>query len=107
MMTKKENTVRSTLMPDSLAALQIGAGALPTLVFNRNSDAADLFWLVESAATMASGAVWRGVATNVGGSWLGATNVAESGTGNPVECTVTDPVALDSNRFLRLKISRP
>ena len=56
---------------------------------------------------MASGATWRGVATNVGGSWLGATNVEESGAGNPVECTVTDPVALDSNRFLRLRVSRP
>ena len=95
------------MVPDGLSALQVGVGALPTLVFNRNSDAADLFWLVESAATMASGAVWRGVATNVGGSWLGATNVEESGTGNPVECAVTDPVALDSNRFLRLRVSRP
>ena len=95
------------MVPDGLAALQIGAGAFPTLIFNRNSDAVDLSWLVESADRMADDATWRGVATNVGGSWLGAANVEESGTGNPVECTVTDPVALDSNRFLRLRVSRP
>ena len=83
------------------------SGLWPILTFHRNPSATDVRFVVESAETMASGAVWRGVATNVGGSWLGATNVAESGTGNPVECTVTDPVALDSNRFLRLKFSRP
>ena len=95
------------MMPDDLAALQIGIGIHPGLIFNRNPDAADLAWFVESADRMADDAAWRGVATNVGGSWLGATNVQESGTGNPVECTVTDPVALDSNRFLRLRVSRP
>ncbi len=95
------------MVPDGLADLQIGVGAFPSLIFNRNPDAADLAWFVESADRMADDAAWRGVATNVGGSWLGATNVEESGTGNPVECTVTDPVALDSNRFLRLRVSRP
>ena len=95
------------MMPDGLAALQISVGVFPSVIFNRNSDAADLAWIVESAEAMSSGAVWRGVATNVGGSWGGATNVEESGTGNPVECTVTDPVALGTNRFLRLRVSRP
>jgi len=95
------------MMPDGLAALQIGVGVFPSVIFNRNSDAADLAWIVEGAEAMSSGAVWRGVATNVGGSWLGATNVSESGAGNPVECTVTDPVALGTNRFLRLRVSRP
>mgnify|MGYP001765270690 CR=1 FL=1 len=82
-------------------------GAGPMLTFNRNPNATDVRYVVESADRMADEAAWRGVATNVGGSWLGATNVEESGTGNPVECTVTDPVALDSNRFLRLRVSRP
>ena len=82
-------------------------GAGPAMTFNRNPNATDVRYVVESAERMADDAVWRGVATNVGGSWGGATNVEESGTGNPVECTVTDPVALDSNRFLRLIVSRP
>ena len=83
------------------------AGIWPILTFHRNPSATDVRYVVESADTMSSGAVWRGVATNLGGSWLGATNVEESGTGNPVACAVTDPVALDSNRFLRLRVSRP
>lgn len=83
------------------------SGLWPILTFHRNPSATDVRFVVESAEGMASGAMWRGVATNVGGSWLGATNVEESGTGNPVECAVTDPVALESNRFLRLRVSRP
>ena len=82
-------------------------GLRPILTFHRNPSATDVRFVVESAETMSSGAVWRGVATNVGGSWLGATNVEESGPGNPVECAVTDPVALGTNRFLRLRVSRP
>ena len=82
-------------------------GRRPALTFNRNPNATDVRFVVECAEAISNGAAWRGVATNVGGSWLGATNVSESGTGNPVECTVTDPVALGTNRFLRLRVSRP
>ena len=82
-------------------------GIWPILTFHRNPSATDVRFVVEGADQMANDASWRGLATNVGGSWLGATNVSETGTGNPVECTVTDPVALDSSRFLRLRVSRP
>jgi len=82
-------------------------GGLPALTFNRNPNATDVWFVVECAEAISNGAAWRGVATNVGGSWLGATNVSESGAGNPVACTVTDPVALGTNRFLRLQVSRP
>ena len=93
--------------PDDLARLGLMGGGAPALTFNRNPNATDIMLLIQGADAASNGAAWRGVATNVGGSWLGATNVEESGSGNPVECTVTDPVALDSNRFLRLKVSRP
>ena len=82
-------------------------GARPALTFHRNPSATDVWLVVEGTDRMTNGAAWRGVATNVGGSWLGATNVSESATGNPVECTVTDPVVLGTNRFLRLRVSRP
>ena len=95
------------MAPDDLPRLILGANGLPSLIFNRNPDAADLFWIVQGADAISNGAAWRGVATNVGGSWLGAANVSESGSGNPVVCTVTDPVALESNRFLRLNVTRP
>ena len=80
---------------------------LPTLTFHRNPSATDVNIVVESAEAISNGAVWQGLATNVGGSWQGATNVQESATGHPVECTVTDPVLLKTNRFLRLRVSRP
>ncbi len=82
-------------------------GWLPALTFNRNPNATDVRFVVECAEAISNGAAWRGVATNVNGSWGGATNVSESGAGNPVACTVTDPVALGTNRFLRLRVSRP
>ena len=93
--------------PDDLASLGVLGGGAPALTFNRNLNAVDLMLEIQGADSISNGAAWRGVATNVGGSWLGATNVEESGTGNPVECTVTDPLALRTNRFLRLKVTRP
>ena len=92
---------------DDLARLGRMGGGAPALTFNRNLNAIDLMLVIQGADSISNGAAWRGVATNVGGSWLGATNVEESGTGNSVVCTVTDPAALQSNRFLRLKVSRP
>lgn len=83
------------------------AGAGPALTFCRNPHATDVRFVVESADRLTNGAAWRGLATNLNGSWGGAANVEESGTGNPVACTVTDPVALASNRFLRLRVTRP
>ena len=80
---------------------------VPTLVFNRNPNATDVTLIVQGADEMSDGAAWRGLATNRNGSWGGAANVSESGTGIPVVCTVVDPVALLTNRFLRLKVTRP
>ena len=95
------------MSPDDLASLGVLGGGTPALTFNRNRNASDLMLVIQGADSISNGAAWRGLATNVGGSWLGATNVEESGTGNPVECTVTDPVALQSNRYLRLRVTRP
>ena len=82
-------------------------GGVPTLVFNRNPNATDVALVVEGADVMSNGAVWRGVATNLNGSWGGAANVSESGSGTPVVCTVEDPAPSTTNRFLRLRVTRP
>ncbi len=95
------------MVPDDLATLGLNRGLVPTLVFHRNPNAADLQWIIEGADVLSNGVVWRGLATNLNGSWGGATNVHESGTGTPVVCTVNDPVPLLTNRFLRLKVTRP
>ena len=83
-----------------------GNGA-PTLRFNRNPNATDIMLIVEGAEAISNGAAWRGLATNINGSWGGVANVNESGTGNPVVVTVEDPAPLLTNRFLRLKVTRP
>ena len=94
--------------PDDLALLSwVLSNGVPVLVFHRNPEATDVELLIQGADAISDEAEWRGLATNRNGSWGGSTNVEETGTGNPVECTVTDPVALQSNRFLRLRVSRP
>ena len=103
----KYATGGSPRIADDMMRLGLDTDGPPALVFNRNPNATDVRFTVEAANAVSNGAAWRGIATNSGGSWLGATNVDESGTGNPVVCTVTDPVALESNRFLRLRVSRP
>ena len=93
---------------DGLARLDVAfESGLPTLVFNRNPNATDVTLLIEGADEMSDEAIWRGLATNRNGSWGGAANVSESGQGNPVACAVQDPVPLITNRFLRLKVTRP
>lgn len=77
----------------------VGAGA----VFARATNATDVTLLVERADAL--DANWTGLATNRNGSWGGATNVTEGGTGTPVSVTVTPPVG--TNAFLRLRIERP
>ena len=48
-----------------------------------------------------------GIATNIAGTWGGATNVIESGTSTPVTVTVQDTAPPATNRFLRLRVTRP
>ena len=104
----KYATGGSPMEADGLARLDLGFdGGLPTLRFNRNTNATDVTLVIQGADEMSDGAAWRGLATNVNGSWGGVANVSESGPGNPVACAVQDPVPLITNRFLRLKVTRP
>ena len=102
----KYATGSSPTEPDGLALLGWVNGS-PTLRFNRNPNATDITLVVQGAEAISNGAAWRGLATNIGGSWGGAANVDESGSGNPVVCTIEDLVPLLTNRFLRLKVTRP
>lgn len=77
------------------------------LRFSRATNAVDATLIVEGSYMLADAAVWTGIATNSGGLWGGATNVSEEGTGSPVEVTVRDPEATATNRFLRLRVTRP
>ena len=104
----KYATGSSPTEADGLAQLGLAFGnGAPTLLFNRNPDATDVTLEIQGADEMSDEAEWRGLATNVNGSWGGATNVNESGQENPVVCTVQDSIPLFTNRFLRLKVTRP
>lgn len=83
------------------------SNGLPVLVFHRNTDVDDATLIVQGANAISNGAIWSGLATNINGSWGGASNVSESGSGNPVTCYVQDVLPLLSNRFLRLKVTYP
>lgn len=93
---------------DHMARISHSAtGGLLTLSFNRNTNAYDVTILVEGGHSMANGAAWKPIATNFNGSWGGATNVTEGASGNPVDVSVRDAPTGTSNRFLRLRITRP
>ena len=92
---------------DSLAAMNgdISTG-LFALRFNRNTNANDITLVAEGAYDTTNDAAWNGIATNIAGSWGGATNVTESGTSTPVTVTVQDTAPPATNRFLRLRVTR-
>ena len=77
------------------------------LRFNRNTNANDITLIAEGSYNATNDAPWNGIATNLNGSWGGATNVSESGTSSPVSVSVQDIAANATNRFLRLRVTRP
>ena len=102
----KYATGSSPTQSDGLAELNCTqSNGLPVLIFNRNTNAIDVTMLVQGAFALSNEDSWRGLATNINGSWGGANNVVESGAGNPVTCEVQDVVPLLTNRFLRLKVT--
>ena len=104
----KYATGSSPTNSDELARLDYAkSNGVPVLIFHRNTNAGDATMIVQGAFAISNGAFWSGLATNRNGSWGGASNVVESGAGNPVTCRVRDVVPLLTNRFLRLKVTRP
>ena len=77
------------------------------LNFNRNTNAGDVTLIVEAADAIANDATWNGIATNVDGAGWGSSNVTETGGGTPVGVSVSDPVSSASNRFLRVRVTKP
>ena len=76
------------------------------LRFSRDTNAVDATIVVEGSGSAANGATWLGIATNIGGSWGAATNVVSAGTNSPLSETVYDTDG-GTNRFLRLRVTRP
>ena len=82
-------------------------GGLFAVRFNRNTNATDVTLIAERANSLTNNTSWKGIATNINGTWGVATNVIEAGTTNPVSVIVKDPESTRSNGFFRLHITRP
>jgi hypothetical protein len=61
---------------------------------------------VEGAYVPTNNATWLGIATNVLGNWGSSTNVNDNNTAAVHRVLVTDLV-IETNRSLRLKVTRP
>lgn len=75
------------------------------LRFTRDTNTVDATLVVEGAYAATDGAVWLGLATNANGLWSGAP--VSEGPGNPAAVTVQDTDTTATNRFLRLRVTRP
>ncbi len=105
----KYATGSSPTNSDNLAKLNAAkaTNGFFVLNFNRNTNASDITLIAEGSYGATNDAAWNGIATNISGSWGGAPNVTESGTGTPVTVTVQDAASPATNRFLRLRVTRP
>jgi len=103
----KYATGSSPTTPDLVARMNasMAAGTL-SLVFNRDTNATDVVYVVQGSDSVANNAVWVGIATNTGGVWSPPVAV-ETGSGNPVSVRVPDSVTGGTNRFLRLQVALP
>lgn len=82
-------------------------GALQ-LLFARNTNALDITYIVEAASAATNDAVWQAINSNVHGTgWSDPANAVETGPGNPMAVRVTDPVTDATNRYLRLRVTKP
>lgn len=79
------------------------------LRFHRNIEARDLVLWVESSFSLSDGSAWQGLATNIGGAWMGSLQVREDVSGKPAVVTVRDSGAQEgvSSRYYRLRVRRP
>jgi len=77
--------------------------------FTRNTDATNLAYRVEAANILANGGDWSCILSNINASgWLGPASCVESVASNGIaEVTVTDIATAATNRFLRLRVTRP
>lgn len=77
------------------------------LKFMRDTNTVDATLIVEGAYASTNEAEWIGFATNLNGSWGSSTNVTELGGPVVVDVTIPDTAPPATNRFLRLRITRP
>lgn len=104
----KYATGSSPTNADTLARMEGSrTNGVLALLFHRNTNATDVTLVVETGEAVTNGSVWTGIATNRAGSWGGNAQVAETGTGSPVNVVAQDTGPGATNRFMRLRVTRP
>lgn len=86
----------ATMMTNGLFALR----------FTRATNATDATLYVQGSFAATNDAVWQSIAINSNGRWAGAASVTETGA-SPVTVTVGDISPVATNRYLRLRVTRP
>ncbi len=74
--------------------------------FSRDTNAVDVTLTVEGGYATTNDATWTGIAVNSNGTWNVPAIVNETGA-SPVTVTVQDTASAATNRFLRLRVTRP
>lgn len=74
--------------------------------FSRATNATDATLYVQGAAAATNDAAWLSIAVNSNGLWSGLATVTETGA-SPAVVTVQDIAPGATNRFLRLRVTRP
>jgi len=105
----KYATGSSPTNADTLARLSesLGTNNVFSVVFNHNPNANDVTIYVEQSGALNNGAPWTDIATNINGTWVGSTNVTETGASSPTIVSVADTTPASTNRFFRLRVTKP
>lgn len=77
------------------------------LLIQRVNSATDIVYHVEGACQIVNGASWSVISSNVLGTWDPPATVDDNNTGAVHEVRIVDTVSAATNRFLRLRVSRP
>lgn len=104
----KYATGSSATNSDNVAAmLSTRTNGTFALRFSHNTNATDITLIIEGAYNTENNAAWNGIATNINGFWGATTNYIEDTSSSPAAVTVWDTDATATNRFLRLRVTRP
>jgi len=98
-------TIQALSLPEPILVLSNGTEYL-AIQFQRNAEATDISYVVESSTSPAITGNWTPVSTFLNGGWSPAVNVIESGTPPQMNVEVSDTVPINSYpaRFYHLKV---
>ncbi len=86
----------------------VNVESVPVIHFLRNRNALDVTMIVQGADAITNGVIWQNLAINQGGGWMSEYSFSEDDIGEGlVLCHQQDAGPLVTNRFMRLKVTRP